>query len=139
MTYAQHTRHHHPSHPPHTHHSHPSCLSHTQVSKVFSEITAEPVAAASLGQVYKATLRDSGDEVAVKVQRPYVLETVSLDLHLARTSGLLLRALNPEGSKRLDVVALLDEFASNFYRVRRPHTHTHTRLHRRHAGHVSRA
>ena len=110
-----------------------------EIESLYTEITPEPVAAASLGQVYKATLRESGDEVAVKVQRPYVLETVSLDLHLARTSGLLLRALNPEGSKRLDVVALLDEFASNFYRVRGPHTRTHTLLHRRHAGHVSRA
>ena len=50
----------------------------SDVSQVFSEITPEPVAAASLGQVYKATLRATGDEVAVKVQRPFVLETVSL-------------------------------------------------------------
>ena len=91
----------------------PTYLSHTQVSKVFSEITAEPVAAASLGQVYKATLRDSGDEVAVKVQRPFVLETVSLDLHLARMLGLLLR--KTPISQRIDVVGLLDEFAANFY------------------------
>ena len=83
------------------------------MSKVFSEITAEPVAAASLGQVYKATLRDSGDEVAVKVQRPFVLETVSLDLHLARMLGLLLR--KTPISQRIDVVGLLDEFAANFY------------------------
>ena len=61
------------------------------VDAVFSEITPEPVAAASLGQVYKATLRDSGDVVAVKVQRPFVLETVSLDLHLGRMLGLLVR------------------------------------------------
>jgi aarF domain-containing kinase len=51
---------------------------------LFSEITAEPIAAASLGQVYRARLRATGEEVAVKVQRPFVLETVSLDLHLAR-------------------------------------------------------
>ena len=38
-----------------------------EVSDVYSEITPEPVAAASLGQVYKATLRATGDEVAVKV------------------------------------------------------------------------
>lgn len=63
----------------------------SDVSEVFSSITAEPVAAASLGQVYKATLRDTGDVVAVKVQRPFVLETVSLDLHLARMLGLALR------------------------------------------------
>merc|ERR1719424_2568673 len=82
--------------------------------EVFSHIDAEPVAAASLGQVYKATLRDSGDEVAVKVQRPFVLETVSLDLHLAREMGYFLR--NFEFIKeRIDVVELLDEFVSNFY------------------------
>ena len=69
------------------------------VSEVFSTITPEPVAAASLGQVYKATLRASGDEVAVKVQRPFVLETVSLDLHLARGAGQFLRAIDPENAK----------------------------------------
>ena len=36
-------------------------------------------------QVYKAVLREpAGEEVAVKVQRPAVLETVSLDLYLIR-------------------------------------------------------
>ena len=38
------------------------------VDDLFTEITPEPVAAASLGQVYKAVLRDTGDLVAVKVQ-----------------------------------------------------------------------
>lgn len=40
------------------------------IDDLFSEITPEPIAAASLGQVYKATLRDNGEVVAVKVQRP---------------------------------------------------------------------
>lgn len=84
------------------------------IEEVFTEITAEPVAAASLGQVYKATLRDSGDVVAVKVQRPFVLETVSLDLHLARELGKLSRAF-PAFAERLDIVGLIDEFASRFY------------------------
>jgi aarF domain-containing kinase len=60
------------------------------ISDVFSYITPEPVVAASLGQVYHATLRTNGDIVAVKVQRPKVLETVSLDLFLARQLGLIL-------------------------------------------------
>jgi predicted unusual protein kinase regulating ubiquinone biosynthesis (AarF/ABC1/UbiB family) len=34
---------------------------------VFSSISERPIAAASLGQVYKAVLRDTGEEVAVKV------------------------------------------------------------------------
>mmetsp|Transcript_24813 Transcript_24813/g.30487 ORF Transcript_24813/g.30487 Transcript_24813/m.30487 type:complete len:824 (+) Transcript_24813:110-2581(+) len=84
------------------------------VNEVYSEITPEPVAAASLGQVYKATLRATGDVVAVKVQRPGVLETVSLDLYLARQIGILARAI-PGLSDRLDAVALLDEFAYRFY------------------------
>jgi len=83
------------------------------VSSMFSEITPEPVAAASLGQVYKAKLRTTGEQVAVKVQRPGVLETVSLDLYLARQVGLFLR--NFAVSKKLDAVALLDEFAYRFF------------------------
>jgi len=84
------------------------------VSDIFSEITPEPVAAASLGQVYKATLRETGQIVAVKVQRPGVLETVSLDLYLAREAGLFARNF-PFLTDRLDAVALLDEFAYRFY------------------------
>eukprot|EP00560_Eucampia_antarctica_P008748 CAMPEP_0197826354 /NCGR_PEP_ID=MMETSP1437-20131217/3325_1 /TAXON_ID=49252 ORGANISM="Eucampia antarctica, Strain CCMP1452" /NCGR_SAMPLE_ID=MMETSP1437 /ASSEMBLY_ACC=CAM_ASM_001096 /LENGTH=810 /DNA_ID=CAMNT_0043426761 /DNA_START=196 /DNA_END=2628 /DNA_ORIENTATION=+ len=84
------------------------------VNEVFSEITPEPVAAASLGQVYQATLRTTGESVAVKVQRPGVLETVSLDLYLFRQIGLFARNF-PALSDRLDAVALLDEFAFRFY------------------------
>jgi aarF domain-containing kinase len=71
------------------------------IDELFSEITPEPVAAASLGQVYKATLRATGEIVAVKVQRPSVLETVSLDLYLAREAGLFARNF-PALSSRLD-------------------------------------
>ena len=84
------------------------------VDDLFTEITPEPVAAASLGQVYKAVLRDTGETVAVKVQRPAVLETVSLDLYLARQAGLIARNF-PALIDRVDAVALLDEFAFRFY------------------------
>jgi len=84
------------------------------VEEAFSEITPEPVAAASLGQVYKAKLRETGDIVAVKVQRPGVLETVSLDLYLARKIGTFARNF-PALVDRIDAVALLDEFATRFY------------------------
>jgi aarF domain-containing kinase len=81
---------------------------------LFSTMSADPVAAASLGQVYRAKLRATGDEVAVKVQRPFVLETVSLDLYLVRKFGMFLRNF-PDISSRIDLVSLLDEFAQNFY------------------------
>lgn len=47
--------------------------------------------AASLGQVYKGRLKENGDLVAVKVQRPFVLETVTVDLFVIRKLGLVLR------------------------------------------------
>ena len=43
-----------------------------------------PVAAASLGQVYRCRLRGTGEEVALKVQRPDMVRAVSLDLYLLR-------------------------------------------------------
>jgi predicted unusual protein kinase regulating ubiquinone biosynthesis (AarF/ABC1/UbiB family) len=53
------------------------------VDSVLSKISNEPVAAASLGQVYKATMKD-GTEVAVKVQRPNIMNQIALDMHLLR-------------------------------------------------------
>ncbi len=47
------------------------------IDVVFSEFGACPVAAASLAQVYRARLRSDGREVAVKVQRPGALATIS--------------------------------------------------------------
>ena len=57
------------------------------VSEVYSEITAEPVAAASLAQVYRAVLKETGEVVAVKVQRPEVQSTVSKDLYVLRRAA----------------------------------------------------
>ncbi|MEN9240531.1 MAG: AarF/UbiB family protein, partial [Thermostichales cyanobacterium SZTDM-1c_bins_54] len=51
---------------------------------IFAEMSAEPVAAASLGQVYKARLRSNGAWVAVKVQRPGLVDKLSLDLYVIR-------------------------------------------------------
>jgi predicted unusual protein kinase regulating ubiquinone biosynthesis (AarF/ABC1/UbiB family) len=48
-------------------------------SKAFSRFDTKPIAAASLGQVHRAALRD-GREVAVKVQRPNVREQVLRDM-----------------------------------------------------------
>src|SRR6185369_7186810 len=45
----------------------------------YPEIDSEPIAAASLGQVYRARLA-TGEEVAVKVQRPDLEETISFDV-----------------------------------------------------------
>ncbi|KAL6548535.1 hypothetical protein OROGR_008956 [Orobanche gracilis] len=79
---------------------------------VYSELSSSPIAAASLGQVYKGRLKENGDLVAVKVQRPFVLETVTIDLFIIRNLGLVLRKF-PQIS--IDVVGLVDEWAARFF------------------------
>ncbi|HEX8117086.1 MAG TPA: AarF/UbiB family protein, partial [Pyrinomonadaceae bacterium] len=49
------------------------------LAEAFAEIDSEPVASASLGQVYRALLH-TGEEVAVKVQRPNLRERVGFDI-----------------------------------------------------------
>lgn len=73
--------------------------------KLFAEISDEPIAAASLGQVYKARLH-SGEDVAVKVQRPGVSEQLALDAHLLRLIGGQLQRF---AGTRSDLVAVVDE------------------------------
>lgn len=53
------------------------------LSERFKVFSKEPIAAASIGQVYKAVLLN-GEEVAVKVQRPDILGEIALDLYLLR-------------------------------------------------------
>lgn len=65
---------------------------------VFSSISEQPVAAASLGQVYKAVLRDTGEEVAVKVQRPGIEPVILRDLFIFRTLGSLFNTLSRQVS-----------------------------------------
>lgn len=83
------------------------------IQSVYSEISEEPVAAASLGQVYKAVLRETGEQVAVKVQRPGIGESISIDMLLLRR---LMGAVDnnlPQISQPL--VPLVDEFAARLF------------------------
>ena len=54
-----------------------------KINEVYSEFELEPIAAASLGQVYRARLH-SGEEVAVKVQRPNLAGTIRGDIEILR-------------------------------------------------------
>ncbi|HEY9771373.1 MAG TPA: AarF/ABC1/UbiB kinase family protein [Coleofasciculaceae cyanobacterium] len=50
---------------------------------IYAELSPQPIAAASLGQVYKGRLK-TGEEVAVKVQRPDLNRRITLDIYIMR-------------------------------------------------------
>lgn len=79
---------------------------------LYAQLTPEPIAAASLGQVYKGQLH-SGEWVAVKVQRPDLAEQVTLDIYILR--GLAAWVQKNNKSIRSDLVGILDEFAGRLF------------------------
>ncbi|TQD83385.1 hypothetical protein C1H46_031030 [Malus baccata] len=83
------------------------------LDSVFSCISPSPIAAASLGQVYKAHLKYSGQVVAVKVQRPGIEEAIGLDFYLIRGLGFFINKYVDVITT--DVIALIDEFARRVY------------------------
>lgn len=80
-----------------------------KMEDVFESVSEDPIAAASIGQVYRARLRGSGKEVAIKVQRPGVEPVIFRDLFIFRTFAWL---INPYAIRALGVPAalIIDEF-----------------------------
>lgn len=83
---------------------------------VFELVQDEPVAAASIGQVYKARLKANGDLVALKIQRPNCEDIIALDLYILRWwSGIynqIFRLLNRD----INLQSIIDDFGGLIYR-----------------------
>jgi predicted unusual protein kinase regulating ubiquinone biosynthesis (AarF/ABC1/UbiB family) len=79
----------------------------------YAELSPQPIAAASLGQVYKGRLK-TGETVAVKVQRPDLAEQITLDIYIIR--GLASWAQKTfKKNIRTDLAGILDEFAGRLF------------------------
>jgi predicted unusual protein kinase regulating ubiquinone biosynthesis (AarF/ABC1/UbiB family) len=83
------------------------------IDEIFAEISSNPGAAASLGQVYRARLK-TGEEVAVKVQRPNLLPTLTLDLYLMRWAASWLSPWLPLNLGH-DLTLIVDEFGTKLF------------------------
>jgi predicted unusual protein kinase regulating ubiquinone biosynthesis (AarF/ABC1/UbiB family) len=84
------------------------------VRKAFLEIDAEPIAAASLGQVYRARLHN-GQEVAVKVQRPNLREIISFDIAILYRLVKLTNRFFPRANENADWEGMLREFHTTIF------------------------
>ncbi len=80
--------------------------------QVYAEISDHPIAAASLGQVYKGKLK-TGEEVAIKVQRPDLVKRITLDIYIMRTLADWVK--NNVKRVRSDLVAITDELAERIF------------------------
>jgi predicted unusual protein kinase regulating ubiquinone biosynthesis (AarF/ABC1/UbiB family) len=83
------------------------------LEEMYNEITPQPIAAASLGQVYQARLH-SGEEVAVKVQRPNLRPVLNLDLYLMRWAAGWLAPWLPLNLGH-DLQLIVDEFGTKLF------------------------
>ncbi|KAF2287297.1 hypothetical protein GH714_039568 [Hevea brasiliensis] len=81
------------------------------ISQIFSDISPEPIAAASLGQVYKAHLH-SGELVAVKVQRPGMSLLLTLDALLFHMIGGQLKRF---AKARKDLLVAVNEMVRHMF------------------------
>ncbi len=79
-----------------------------KINEVYAEFELEPVAAASLGQVYRARLH-SGEEVAVKVQRPNLDATIKGDIIILKKVANFAERF-PQLSENADWPGMLREF-----------------------------
>lgn len=83
------------------------------VREIYQEISAQPVAAASLGQVYRGRLF-TGEEVAIKVQRPNLRPKLTLDLYLMRWMAARFGRFLPLNLGH-DLTLIVDEFGTKLF------------------------
>ena len=79
------------------------------VSALYAKIDPQPIAAASLGQVYRARLH-TGEDVAVKVQRPNLAEVINFDLAVLRGIARFMTRF-PRLVRGVDWIGVINEFA----------------------------
>jgi len=108
----------------------------TDLKEIFSSLSAEPIASASIGQVYRGTLAADGRDVAVKVQRPGILAEIALDLYILRLltpiQTKLQNSVNGISTSQDDIdtaISLVDEWGRGFvaetdYRLEADNTRT---------------
>ncbi len=84
------------------------------ITEIFSTFERKATAAASLGQVHKAVLASTGEEVAVKVQRSNIDQLVRMDLNsLKFVIRVIMRFVDT--SKFIDLMAVYREFERTVY------------------------
>ncbi|MCB4456209.1 2-polyprenylphenol 6-hydroxylase [Leisingera sp. McT4-56] len=78
------------------------------VSEIFSDFS-DPIAAASIAQVHRATLKETGEEVAVKVLRPGIERAFNKDVDAFYFAARIVDLFAP-GARRLKPMDVIEHF-----------------------------
>ena len=90
------------------------------VNQLMDSLTADPIGAASIGQVYRGTLPGNNTDIAVKVKRPDIRETVERDAELLKSFAKWLEGWTLPGQKNRQLIAVrlvdaVDEFIDRIF------------------------
>ena len=85
------------------------------INEIYKEINETPLGSASIGQVHKGILIENNQEVAIKVQKPHVEETIKSDLKIMKfLSENIGKYLNQ--TKVYNIPAILTEFERSIFK-----------------------
>ena len=85
------------------------------LEEVYSEFNEEPLGSASIGQVYRATLKETGQEVAVKVQKPGIVEVIEPDVKILNKIAETLDK-HVSASRTYNLPAMAQEFEKSIFK-----------------------
>jgi predicted unusual protein kinase regulating ubiquinone biosynthesis (AarF/ABC1/UbiB family) len=83
-----------------------------KATEVFDFFYPDPIASASIGQVYKARFKETGRVVAIKIQRPDVLETAEIDMFIIQRAA---KYLKKRYKLKSDMLGIANEFGSQLF------------------------
>ena len=86
----------------------------SHIEDLFADFDPVPLASASIAQVHTATLKESGDEVVIKVIRPGIEPIIESDVELLRSIAAVVQKWLPDG-KRMRPIEVVEEYQKTIF------------------------
>ncbi len=85
------------------------------LENIYSEIDETPIGSASIGQVYKGRLKSTGQEVAIKVQKPNSIEIIESDIKIMKFLAIRIDRYLTQ-TKTFNLPVMINEFERSIFK-----------------------
>ena len=85
------------------------------IDEIYCEIDETPIGSASIGQVYRAKLKENGEEIALKVQKPNSYEIVKYDIEIMKFLAVRIDRYIHQ-TKTMNLPAIIKEFERSIFK-----------------------